>query len=202
MIVGTGNKGKLYRLEGDPLQPTLLAGAGAQQVTALYKDPKGRLYFATANPGKLFRLDSDRARRGTYESEPRDARTVATWGALSWRGTAPAGGQVEVFTRSGNTDTPDDTWSPWSSAYTVSEGSPVTSPKARFLQWRVVLTAKNNSPVLTSVTAAYLQRNLRPQVRSLTGIRRMFQKLSVTANPILPASGIRQRRIVRSPMRR
>ncbi len=61
LIVGTGNKGKIYRLEGDPPQPTLLAGAGAQQVTALYKDPKGRLYFATANPGKLFRLDSDRA---------------------------------------------------------------------------------------------------------------------------------------------
>ena len=116
LIVGTGNKGKIYRLEGDPLQPTLLAGAGAQQVTALYKDPKGRLYFATANPGKLFRLDSDRATRGTYESEPRDARTVATWGALSWRGTVPPGGRVEVFTRSGNTDTPDDTWSPWSSA--------------------------------------------------------------------------------------
>jgi hypothetical protein len=187
LIVGTGNKGKIYRLEGDPLQPTLLAGAGAQQVTALYKDPKGRLYFATANPGKVFLLDSDRATRGTYESEPRDARTVATWGALSWRGTVPAGGRVEVFTRAGNTDTPDDTWSPWSSAYTVAEGSPVTSPKARFLQWRVVLTGRNESPVLTSVTAAYLQRNLRPQVRSLTvhppGI--VFQKPFSNGEPDL-----------------
>jgi len=187
LIVGTGNKGKIYRLEGDPPQPTLLAGAGAQQVTALYKDPKGRLYFATANPGKLFRLDSDRAARGTYESEPRDARTVATWGEISWHGTVPASGRVEVFTRSGNTDTPDDTWSPWSSAYTVADGSPVTSPKARFLQWRVVMTGKNESPVLTSVTAAYLQRNLRPQVRSLTvhppGI--VFQKPFSNGEPDL-----------------
>ena len=191
LIVGTGNKGKLYRLEGDPLQPTLLAGAGAQQVTALYKDPNGRLYFATANPGKIFRLAPDRATRGTYESEPRDARTVATWGTLSWRGTVPAGGRVELFTRSGNTDTPDDTWSPWSSAYTVAEGSPVTSPKARFLQWRVVLTGKNESPVLTSITAAYLQRNLRPQVRSLTvhppGI--VFQKPFSNGEPDLAGFG-------------
>ena len=187
LIIGTGNKGKIYRLEGDPLQPTLLAGAEAQQVTALYKDPKGRLYFATANPGKLFRLDAARAPRGTYESEPRDARAVATWGALSWNGTAPAGGRVEVFTRSGNTETPDDTWSPWSSPHTVAGGTPITSPKARFLQWRVVLTAKNESPVLTSVTAAYLQRNLRPQVRSLTvhppGI--VFQKPFSTGEPEL-----------------
>ena len=191
LIVGTGNKGKIYRLEGDPLQPTLLAGAAAQQVTALYKDPKGRLYFATANPGKIFRLDSERATRGTYESEPRDARTVATWGALSWRGTVPAGGRVEVFTRSGNTDTPDDTWSPWSPAHTVAEGSPVTSPKARFLQWRVALTGTNESPVLTSVTAAYLQRNLRPQVRSLTvhppGI--VFQKPFSNGEPDLAGFG-------------
>ena len=51
LIIGTGSKGKLYRLEGDPLRPTLLARAAAQQVTAFYKDPAGRLYYATANPG-------------------------------------------------------------------------------------------------------------------------------------------------------
>src|SRR5262245_61964035 len=91
LIVGTGNKGKVYRLEGDPLQPTLLFGAGAQQVTAFYKDARSRLYFATANPGKLFRLSQTRSAEGTYESEPRDAQTVSTWGALSWRGTVPSG---------------------------------------------------------------------------------------------------------------
>src|SRR4029078_10702524 len=42
LIIGTGGKGKLYRLEGDPLRPTLLARAAAQQVTALYKDAGGR----------------------------------------------------------------------------------------------------------------------------------------------------------------
>src|SRR5947207_2180401 len=64
VIVGTGNKGKLYRLEGDPLKPTLLARASAQQVTAFYKDTHGRLYYATANPGKLFRIAPQRAARG------------------------------------------------------------------------------------------------------------------------------------------
>src|ERR1019366_1039234 len=86
VIIGTGNKGKIYRLEGEPLRPTLLARAGAQQITAFHRDARGRLYFATANPGKLFRLSSDRAARGTFVSEPRDAGTVSTWGALSWRG--------------------------------------------------------------------------------------------------------------------
>lgn len=187
LIVATGNKGKMYRLEGEPLRATLLARASAQQVTAFYKDPRGRLYYATANPGKLFRLSSDRAPRGTYESETRDAQMVATWGAVSWHGKTPSGSRVEVFTRSGNTETPDDTWSVWSSAYTNADGSAITSPKARYLQWRVVLTGKSESPVLTSVTAAYLQRNLRPQVRSVTvhppGI--VFQKPFTTGEPEL-----------------
>jgi len=92
-----------------------------------------------------------------------------------------------LFTRSGNTETPDDTWSVWSAAYTNAEGSSITSPKARYLQWRAVLTGKGDGPVLTSVTAAYLQRNLRPQVRSITvhpaGI--VFQKPFSTGDPEL-----------------
>lgn len=187
LIIGTGNKGKVYRLEGEPLRPTLIARASAQQVTAFFKDARGRLYYTTANPGKLFRLSVDRASRGTYESEVRDAQMVATWGAISWRGSTPSGAQVELFTRSGNTENPDDTWSPWSDAYTQAEGATITSPKARYVQWRAVLTGKSESPIVTSITAAYLQRNLRPVVRSITvypaGI--VFQKPFTTGEPEL-----------------
>ncbi len=187
LVIGTGSTGKIYRLEGDPLRPTLLARASAQQVTAFYKDARGRLLYATANPGKMYRLSSGRATRGTYESEPRDAGMVASWGALGWHGKPGGAARIEMFTRSGNTETPDDTWSPWSSAYTAPAGSPITSPKARYLQWRAVLTGKGEGLVLTSVTAAYLQRNLRPQVRSITihppGI--VFQKPFTTGEPDL-----------------
>ena len=97
------------------------------------------------------------------------------------------GARIELFTRSGNTETPDDTWSPWSSAYTDADGSPITSPKARYLQWRAVLSGRGQSPVLTSVSAAYLQRNSRPQVRSITvhppGI--VFQKPFSIGDPDL-----------------
>ena len=190
-VIATGNKGKLYRLEGDPLRPTLLTRASAQQVTAFYTDPRGQLYFATANPGKLFRLSAEHAPRGAYESEPGDAQMLATWGALSWRGTVPNGGKIEMATRSGNTATPDDTWSSWSTNAIPSDGAPIASPKARYLQWRAVLTGRGDGPVLTSVTAAYLQRNLRPIVRSITvhppGI--VFQKPFTTGEPDLAGFG-------------
>jgi len=109
----------------------IVGAASAQQVTALYRDARNRLYYATANPGKLFRLSPDRAARGTYESEPRDAQ-MSPRGAISWHGAIPNGGRIDISTRSGNTGTPDETWSPWSPVYTSPEGSAIVSPKARY----------------------------------------------------------------------
>jgi hypothetical protein len=168
LLVGTGTEGKIFRVSGNPARATLLARATARQVTALLREPSGRVVGAASNPGKLFALSSAAARRGTYESDVRDAGTVASWGVIRWRATANPG-EVNVFTRTGNTATPDETWSAWSKAYTNAAGEPIVSPNARYLQWRAVLTATGTTgPVLTSVTTAYLPRNLRPEISSIT----------------------------------
>jgi hypothetical protein len=169
VLVATGNEGKIYRLAGDPMQPTLITRAAVQQITALLPDRSGRILFATSNPGKVLRLSADRAGRGTYTSDVRDAQSVATWGAIKWQAVVPAGTKVEISTRSGNTRTADETWSDWSSAYADGNGTPIVSPRARYRQWRAVLTAdRGQAPVLTSVTAAYLPRNGRPRVLTIT----------------------------------
>jgi hypothetical protein len=169
LLVATGNKGKLYRLSGDPYQPTLVARANAQQVTALLQEREGRMLYATSNPGKLLRLSATRADRGTYTSDVRDAQTVAAWGTIKWRAATPTGTRVEISTRSGNTRTPDETWSEWTASYSNAEGTAISSPRARYLQWRAVLVAaRGESPLLTSVSAAYLPRNMRPRVTAIT----------------------------------
>ncbi len=168
LLIATGPNGKIFRVAGDPARPALLSRAASQQVTMFLRDAKGTRYYATANPGKLFKLSSGYATRGTYESEVRDAQTVATWGTISWRASTPANSRVEISTRSGNTKIPDDTWSSWSPVYPDSEGTQIVSPKARYLQWRATLTGQDATPVLTSVTAAYLQRNIRPELSSIT----------------------------------
>ena len=187
VLVGTGKEGKIFRLAGDPARATLLTRVPARQVTSLIRDTSGRIIAATSNPGKVFSVAAGQAPTGTYSSDVRDAGTVATWGAIRWRAAAKPG-EVELFTRSGNTATPDATWSAWSKAYTVATGERIASPNARYLQWRAVLKGgsaravsglaapKSASdspraeagPVLTSVTAAYLPRNLRPSVTSIT----------------------------------
>jgi hypothetical protein len=167
VLVATGDKGKIFRLSGDPVQPVLVSRVPAQHATVLAR-LGDRTLLATANPGLLVSLSNARATRGSYESDVKDAKMVASWGAVSWRATTPAGTKVEVSTRSGNTRTPDDAWSDWSAPYTAPEGSPISSPKARYLQWRAVLSGGPASPLLTSVSAAYLQRNMRPRVESIT----------------------------------
>ena len=168
LLVATGTRGKLFRLSGDPVSAVLVTRVPAQQATMLLR-ANDRTYVTTANPGLLMSISSARATRGTYESDVKDARLVSTWGVITWRATAPAGSKVEVFTRSGNTRTPDEAWSEWSGPYANAEGSPITSPKARYFQWRAVLTGTPAaSPTLTSVSSAYLPRNIRPQVASIT----------------------------------
>jgi hypothetical protein len=102
LLVATGARGKVFRLSGDPLRATLLTRVTAQQATMLHR-VGDRTMVATANPGLLLALSSGRAERGTYESDVKDARMVATWGTLSWRAATPPGTRVEMQTRSGNT---------------------------------------------------------------------------------------------------
>ncbi len=168
LLVGTGPKGKIFQVGADPAHVTLVGRAAAQQITRMVRDARGELVFVTSNPGKVFRLAATPGPQGTYLSDVRDAETVATWGVIRWR--ANGGGAVAVSTRSGNTSTPDDTWSDWSAAYRDASGDAITSPKARYLQWRAVLSAAGGGagPVLTSVSAAYLPRNRRPEVTSIT----------------------------------
>lgn len=168
LLVATGAKGKLFRLSGDPVTAVLVTRVPAQQATMLLRGGD-RTYVATANPGMLMAISSTRATKGTYESDVKDARLVSTWGVITWRATTPAGSKVDIFTRSGNTRTPDEAWSEWSGPYTNADGSPITSPNARFFQWRAVLTGTAAaSPTLTSISSAYLPRNIRPQVLSIT----------------------------------
>ena len=89
VLVATGSKGKIFRVAGDPPQVTLVARAGGQQVTPFLRTSRGETWYATANPGKLFRFSSSRAETGWYESEVRDATTVSTWGTISWRAASP-----------------------------------------------------------------------------------------------------------------
>ena len=170
VLVATGSAGKIYRLAGEPWRAMLLTRFDAQQITAMLGAGSMR-YFAASNPAHVVRVDAGLAADGQFLSDAKDAGTVAAWGTLTWRAVQAAPGAVQISTRSGNTPVPDDTWSDWSGPYQRADGEPITSPPARYLQWKAVLrgqAAGTPGPALVSMSVSYLQRNLRPRVTAIT----------------------------------
>jgi hypothetical protein len=165
LLVASGPAGRLYQVTATR-NVRLLTGVDAGQITRFAGRAGGATAFATANPGRVVALGTAAQSPAAYLSPIRDTKTIATWGLVRWE----SAGDVALFTRSGNTEKPDDSWSDWVGPYTAGAGSAVTSPPARFIQWRAVLTSRNGQPPprLTAVTLAYLPRNTRPNVSSIT----------------------------------
>jgi len=70
----------------------------------------------------------------TFISSVFDATRAATWGAINWNAILPAGTSIVIETRSGDTSSPDSSWTDWTVA---TNGGTVGSPSARFLQYRI-----------------------------------------------------------------
>ena len=132
-VIGTGQKGRIYSVAAGQ-KPTLLAQSTEAQ-TSRFIRAGNQLFVASSNLGKLFKVSSETAATGNYTSSVRDAGLTAAWGRISWIGE----GAIELQTRSGNTATPDSTWSDWSAAISTADGDAVKSPAARFIQWRATL---------------------------------------------------------------
>jgi hypothetical protein len=163
VLVGTGQKGRIFSVTAG--QKPLLLTQSTEGQTARFIRSGERLYAATSNLGKLFRIGAGSSASGTYTSAVRDAQIVATWGRLTWAGE----GDVELQTRSGNTAAPDSTWSDWSTTIRSTDGEQIKSPRARFIQWRATLKNTGTvAPRLREVTVSYLPRNIAPRVTSVT----------------------------------
>ncbi len=161
LLAGTGNRGKIYAISGT--EYTDLAEASANQVTGFARAPKGGLYAATSNLGKIFLLGSKPVNQGTYESDVFDARNFSKWGRVEVRGS----GKFQLFARSGNVDNPDRNWSPWK-PIDMDKDLPVDAPSARFIQWKALLQPTNPAPVIDSVILNYLPKNVAPEVDDVT----------------------------------
>jgi hypothetical protein len=184
-LAATGNRGLVYRVDSEVLH-TKLVKVSPTQVTALLAGRGGRIYAATGNIGKMFQIGPDLEREGFLESEVFDAEFLSAWGRLDFRGDAK-GGALTFETRSGNLDRQQTGWSSWTAAPTGPNGGRIASPPARFLQWRLTMRAAPSgaSPEVAEVWAAYLPRNVAPEVEliEITPANYRFPPQSLTLTP-------------------
>jgi WD40 repeat protein len=162
LIAGTGNRGKIYAIEGNGEFADLLK-ASANQVTGFAAAPNGGIYTACSNLGKVFLMEDSSQREGTFESDAFDARIFSRWGRVEMRGQ----GLIELYARSGNVDNPDRNWSPWSKI-DLKGGAETQVPPARYAQWRAVLHSGPTPPRIYSLRIYYLPKNVAPEVDEVT----------------------------------
>jgi hypothetical protein len=190
VLVGTSDKGRVYAVARDG-GDTLLWQSTEGQISTFARNGND-LFAASSNQGRLFKFGPGTVTDGSYESPVRDAKLVSAWGRIWWQGD----GTTELYTRSGNSEAPDATWSNWSAAYRDPHGVAVTSPHARFIQWRAVLRAsagRTNTVRVDDVNIAYVPRNVAPEVLSITitpsGVG-LQPQLSTQPDPNIESSGL------------
>ncbi|HKP86839.1 MAG TPA: hypothetical protein VJZ26_12120 [Blastocatellia bacterium] len=200
VLVGTGTKGRIYQIAPDRSYMLLIQSPEDQTSTIFAIGDQ--LYATSSNLGRLYRIGRESMSEGTYTSSVRDTKFAGQWGVITWRGS----GNVELQTRSGNTETPDATWSDWSAAYRNPSGDQIVSPRARFIQWRAVLksgaqpsaprpassASAASSTQLQSVVVAYLPRNQAPIITSVSVLPQgvALQETPIAIDPSIASSGL------------
>lgn len=90
----------------------------------------------------------------TFTSRVLDAGGIVTWGTLSWVGSTPAGTSLNLSYRTGNTPTPDGSWS---TLTPVSPSGAALSGTSHYIQYQAGLATTDTSqtPVLEEVTITH-----------------------------------------------
>lgn len=171
VLIGTSDKGRIFNVTNDGRE-TLLLQTNEGQVSTILSDGK-KLFATSSNQGKLYNFGTETGATGSFESNVRDARGTALWGRIWWR----SSGNVSIQTRTGNTAKPDETWSDWSANITDPKGAQISSPRARFMQWRATLSGAST---LNEVSVSYLAQNIAPEVLA---IQLMPTSVGLASNP-------------------
>lgn len=169
VLFSTDENGRIYGLSPDR-RVTLVTQTNEAETTRLLPSDHSVL-AATGNMGRIFRLGEQPGPSGSYEAPVHDSGTASRWGSLAWRAELPSGCGLTFRTRSGNSSKPDRTWSDWSEPLSSPNGSPIASPNARYIQWKAELRGTGGAtPILNSVSLAYLPQNSPPVVKSINVI--------------------------------
>jgi uncharacterized repeat protein (TIGR03803 family) len=152
--VGTGAEGRVYTVD-DAHRTSLVADTDERQVGAILAGTRTPFVIGS-DPATLHRVLAVGGPDAVWTSKSLDAGLRARFGHLTWQGT----GALEVSTRSGDTQTPDATWSAWSAP--VAQGGVATTPAGRFLQVRARL--RDATSTIGNITLPFVTENLRAVV--------------------------------------
>jgi hypothetical protein len=167
ILICGGEKGRIYKVTSIDTY-SLMLEVENKHLTSM-SNYKGNIYLCSGNEAEIYLMEDGYPEQAVFFSDVCDTGNISKFGTVRWMGTTPQDTAIRLYTRSGNTENPDDTWSNWSSPYLAPEGSKIESPSARFVQWKSILMTQNrkSTPYLDSVTVSYLPLNNSPVISDL-----------------------------------
>lgn len=163
VLIATGPNGRIYELRDGEI--ALLGAVPEKQIVSI--NPNGNAtVVTTTNSGAVYRMEGGTAQNAEFRSAAKDAERFSRFGNYRVEGRNLTAGSVAVAFRSGNTRTPDSTWSPWTDPKTTLEGN-IDAPAARYIQWKLSMPKPVRDAAIDGVTIAYVNRNVAPEITSI-----------------------------------
>jgi len=181
VLLATGPNGRVYELRGSEL--ALLGAVPEKQIVSVSGSGDGAV-ITTTNSGAVYRMESRPSTTAEFRSAAKDVERFSKFGHYRVEGRNLTPGSVAVAFRSGNTRTPDTTWSNWSTAQNALEGN-ISTPAARYIQWKLTMPKPTGDAAIDGVTVAFMNRNVAPTIEAL-GVQDPAVIFVSTAYPSAP----------------
>ncbi|MBK5258489.1 MAG: hypothetical protein JJE51_02780 [Thermoanaerobaculia bacterium] len=163
VLLATGPQGRVYEFSNGEV--ALIANVPEKQIVSI-SSAGNTTMVTTTNSGAVYVLNNVPSNRSEFRSAAKDVERFSRFGQYRINGRRLDGGAIAIAFRSGNTSTPDATWSAWSAPSTETAGS-IQAPAGRYLQWKLTMPRPAAETAVESVTIAFLNRNIAPSIESL-----------------------------------
>ncbi len=164
ILLSTGPQGRIYQFKNGEV--ALVSAVPEKQVVSISTNSNSSL-ITTTNSGAVYRMDSGPSAKAEFRSAVKDVERFSRFGHYRIEGSDVADGHLAIAFRSGNTRTPDGTWSPWSAPSNTPQGA-IDAPSGRYLQWKLTMPKTSADVAVDSVTIAFVNRNVAPVIDSVT----------------------------------
>lgn len=164
ILLSTGPQGRIYEFKNSEV--SLIANVPEKQVVSL-SSANGSTLVTTTNSGAVYRLDNAPSNKAEFRSAAKDVERFSRFGHYRIEGTHVDGGTLAIAFRTGNTRTPDTTWSPWTLATPLSNGN-IAAPPGRYIQWKLSMPKPAPDIAVDTVTIAFVNRNIAPVIDAMS----------------------------------
>lgn len=159
VLLATGPNGRVYDLRNGEL--ALVGAVPEKQIVSIAGN-----VITTTNSGAVYRMETRGAANPEFRSAAKDVERFSRFGNYRIEGRNLEAGNVAISFRSGNTRTPDGTWSQWTTPQSALEGN-VAAPAAQYVQWRLQMPKASPNATIDGVSVAFINRNVAPEIEAI-----------------------------------